>query len=629
MFFFHTLQEWLGFLGPYALVIAPIAGGGLVGLLIHFSSPESAGPGVAHVMEALTLRGGRIRPIVIAAKPLATAITIGSGGSAGTVGPIVQIGSAVGSALSQLARLSDNRTKSLVAAGAAAGLAATFNAPLAGVMFAVEVLLAKFELVQFTSVVIAPVIASVIGHAYFGDAPAFGLPAFAPPRAWELPIYGLLGVCAACVGVAFTRALYWVDDVFQDLAFPPYLKPAAGGIAVGVIGLRFPQIFGVGYDSVEAVAFNRLTLASLVFLGLLKLAASSVTIGSGGSGGIFGPSLFLGAMLGGVFGQLVHRAAPASPVRAAYALVGMSAVVGAAIRAPITASLMLFEMSRDYNAILPLMLATVISAVVARHLFSESIFTVKLSRQGIDVHAGKDLDLMSTILVREAMTSIEDMSTVAPDTPLTELARLFDETHHHGLVVTDQHGRLQGVVTLDDLERAQAQQQMSGEVRDIHTTNVHTVFPDQTLERALRHFGALDVGRVPVVDRGRPTQVLGVLRRGDIVRAYSRAYTDEQARLEYVNRARLERRTSENTLEFRLRERDQGVGRTLQELDLPPGCLVVSIRRGGRTLIPKGSTRFEAGDRVVVLAPAEDEGALRNLLTGPRGSGRADRPGDS
>lgn len=628
VFFFHALPEWLWFLGGYALVVAPALGGLLVGLLIHLLSPESVGPGVAPVMEALTLRGGRIRPIVIAAKPLATALTIGSGGSGGRVGPIVQIGSAIGSGLSQLARLSDKRTKSLVAAGAAAGLAATFNAPLAGVMFAVEILLAKFELIQFTSLVVAPVIASLIGHAYLGDAPTFPLTASAPPNAWELPIYGLLGLCAAFIGVAFTRALYLVHDVFENLTFPPYLKPAVGGLVVGVVGLWVPQILGIGYDSIEAVVFNRLTLASIVVFGLLKLVVTSMTIGSGGSAGIFGPSLFLGAMLGGVFGQLVQRVNPAVPVAPSYALVGMAAAFGAASHAPITAILMLFEMTRDYNSILPLMLSTVISAVVARHLFPESIFTVEFSRQEIDVHAGKDLDLMSTIVVREAMTPMEDTSTVAPNTPLAELARIFDETHHHGLVVIDQHGQLRGVVTLGDLERAQAQQQISGQVKDIHSTNVHTVFPDETLEQALRHFGVLDVGRVPVVDRGHPNQVLGVLRRGDIVRAYSHAYMDEQARLDYVNRARLERRTGENTLELRLREHHPGVGKTLRELDLPPGCLVVSIRRGAHILIPKGGTRFRAGDQVVVLAPDEEEEALRSLLTGANQRGGPDSPTD-
>jgi len=615
-FFLDTLIGWVGFLGRYGIIIAPTLGGLLAGLVIHLLSSESAGPGVAPVMEAMALRGGRIRPIVIAAKPIATAITLGSGGAGGREGPIVLIGSAIGSAVSQVTRLSDKRMRSLVAAGAAGGIAATFNAPLAGVMFAIEILLAKFALTQFTSVVVTAVIASFIGHAYFGDAPAFPVPPSTPPSGWEMPIYVLLGVSAAFVGVGFTRLLHWVDDVFSDWEAPPYLRPAAGGALVGVVGVWFPRVLGGGYDSIEAVLFNRLTLSTIVILGLLKLVVASLTIGSGGSGGIFGPCLFIGAMLGGAFGQLAQQLTPGSPPASLYPLVGMSAVFGAASHAPVTAILTIFEMTRDYNAVLPLMLSTVISAVLARKLFRESIFTVKLARHGIDVRAGRDLDLMSTILVKEAMTPIDKMSTVTPETPLVELASLFEETHHHGVVVVDQHRRLQGVVTLSDLEQAQAQQLMRGEVSGIQTTNVRTAYPDETLEEALRHFGVLDVGRVPVVDRGDPTQVVGILRRGDIVRAYSHAYMDEQARLAHMDRAKLEDRTGKSMLEIKLRERHRVVGKTIQDLHLPPRCLIVSIRRGGRVLIPQGDTQLEAGDVVVALVPDEEEATLRARLTG-------------
>jgi len=616
VFFFDTLGTWLGFLGRYYVVVVPALGGLAVGLVTRFVSPEAQGPGVSSVMEALAVRDGRIRPVVVAARPVATSITLGSGGSAGREGPIVQIGSAIGSVLSQLARLSDERTKNLVAAGAAAGIAATFNAPLAGVMFALEVLLARFGLVPFTSVVVAAVIASVIGHAYFGDAPAFAVPSSAPPDGWELPIYALLGTAAAFVGVSFVRILYWVDDLFANWALPPYLKPAAGGLIVGLIGLWFPEIFGVGYDSIEAVLFQRLTLTSLAILGILKMLATSATIGSGGSGGIFAPSLFLGAMLGGIFEQLVHRATPTAAAPSAYALVGMSAVFGAASRAPITAILTLFEMTRDYNAILPMMLSTVISTVVALQLIDESIYTVKLSRRGIDVDAGRNLNLMSTILVKEAMTPIDDMTTVTPDMPLTELAEIFDETHSHGVAVTDQHNRLLGVVNLSDLEQAQAQERMSGEVRDIYSRRVRTVFPDDTLEEALRHFGALDVGRIPVVDRQDRNRIVGILRRGDIVRAYSHAYMDEQARLAQMERARLEHRTGENAFEIRLQDDHRAVGKTVKDLELPSRTLLASIRRGGRVLIPRGDTRLEVGDVVVALVPEDQEATLRRRLIG-------------
>jgi CIC family chloride channel protein len=386
-------------------------------------------------------------------------------------------------------------------------------------------------------------------------------------------------------------------------------------LLVGLAGLWLPQVLGVGYESIEAVLFNQLTLTSILVLGFFKIVATSITIGSGGAGGIFGPCLFIGAMLGGLFGQLVHLTVPALRVPSAYAVAGMAAVFGAASRAPITAILTIFEMTRDYNVILPLMLSTVVSAIVARHLLADSIYTVKLSRRGIDIYAGTDLNLMSAILVEEAMTPIEKVATVGLDTPLTKLATLFDETHYHGFTVLDEHNRLQGVVTLSDLEQAQTQQLMSGAVRDIYTANVRTAFPDETLEDALRHFGALDVGRIPVVSRVRRKQVVGVLRRGDIIRAYSHARIDEEARLAHLDQARLNQWTSETVFQVRLQDRHRAVGRTLQELDLPPHCLIASIRRGGRVLIPRGDTRLAAGDVIVALATEDKEDSMRGCLT--------------
>jgi len=621
-FFFDTLGGWLAFMGSYYVVIVPALGGLLVGPMIYFLAREAKGHGVPEVMEAVALRGGRIRPIVVVVKSLASSICIGSGGSVGREGPIVQIGSALGSTLGQLLHLSDQRIRNLVACGAAAGIAATFNAPIAGVMFALEIILAEFGLMQFTTVVVASVTSSVIGRIFFGDVPAFPIPPYAPASAWELPIYALLGVVAAFVGVGFTRILYWFEDLFDGWRFPPYLKPVAGGLLIGLMGLGFPQLFGVGYEAIEAVLHNQMIFATVLVLLVLKVLATSLTIGSGGSGGVFAPSLFIGSMLGGLFGFMVHQWMPeGTAVPAAYALVGMSAVFAAAARAPITSILILFEMTQDYRIILPLMLATVISTVVARHLCGESIYTLKLKRRGIDVYAGKDLNLMRTILVAEAMTPIEKMVTVTPDTPLTELARIFDETHHHGLAVVDEDGNLYGVVTLADLERAGSERLMTGKVRDICTTQVRTAFPDETLEDALRHFGALDVGRIPVVDRANPRRVVGMLRRGDIIRAYSHAYMDEQARATHMERARLRERLGAHIVEIPLRDGDGAVGKTLQELCIPPKCVVASIRRGGRVLIPRGGTRLEAGDVIIALVTEDGEEALRACLADGGGTG--------
>ncbi|MBN1954183.1 MAG: chloride channel protein [Anaerolineae bacterium] len=621
-FFFDILSQWLSFMGPYYIIVVPALGGLIVGPLIHFLAREARGHGVPEVMEAIALRGGRIRPIVVLVKSLASSITIGSGGSVGREGPIVQIGSALGSTIGRVFCLSDERTKNLVACGAAAGIAATFNAPIAGVIFALEVILGEFGVTQFTTVVVASVTASVIGRIYFGNIPAFPIPSYAPVSFWELPIYAVLGLIAALVGVAYTRILYRFEDLFDAWRFPPYLKPAVGGLVIGLIGLQFPQIFGVGYESIEAVLHHELTLVTVGLLIVVKILATSITIGSGGSGGVFAPSLFIGAMLGGFFGLLVHQWMPqGTAVPAAYSLVGMSAVFAAAARAPITSILILFEMTQDYRIILPLMLATVLSTVIARHIDKESIYTLKLRRRGIDVYAGKNLNLMRTILVGEAMTPRERLTTVPPDMPLAVLARTFDETHHHGLAVVDENDILLGVVTLADLERAGPEALLTGVVRDICTKRVRTSFSDETLEDALRHFGALDVGRIPVVDRAKPTRLLGMLRRGDIIHAYSHAHLDHQARVVHMQRAQLEHQAGERAVEVHLLDRDQAVDKTIGELEIPADCIIASIRRGSRVLIPRGQTRLEAGDIVVALVA--DEQGEQELINRLRLSGTA------
>jgi len=465
-------------------------------------------------------------------------------------------------------------------------------------------------------VVVASVSASLVGRAFLGNAPVLAHPPAVSPHSWELPAYALLGVAAAFVGVGFTRLLHAVDDVLSGTSLPPYLRPAVGGLLVGFAGLWFPQVLGVGFDTVEAVAFNRLAWGSVALLGVVKVVATSITIGSGGSAGIFGPSIYIGAMLGGVAHHLVHQAVPALPDTPTYAIVGMSAVLAAASQAPITSILALFEMTHDYNAILPLMLASGISAIVARRLLADSIYTLKLTRRGIDVAACRDLNPMSSILVQEAMTPIGAMATVTPDTPLTTLSAVFAETHHHGLAVVDGSDRLLGVVTVSDLAEAHQVQLMEGSVSDVYTDHVRTVFPDQTLADALHHFGAIDVGRLPVVRRGGGNHVVGMLRRGDIIRAYSQACISKDARIDNIGLARLRRQAEAHVFRFTLSDTDQAAGRSLEELGLPGDCLVASIRRGDCVVIPHGDTRLEAGDQIVAVMSQDGEHRLRACLRG-------------
>ena len=306
-FSFEFLPGLLGDAGPAFLVIAPTVGGLLVGILVQRYAREAKGHGVPEVMEAVALRGGRIRPIVALVKALASALTIGTGGSAGSEGPIVQIGASLGSSLGQVLHLSDDRIRNLVACGAAGGIAATFNTPIAGVIFALEVILGAFSVRYFSTVVISSVIASVIGRAIYGDLPTFPLPVeYGVASLWEFALYPVLGILAAISGAAFIRCLYFFEDGFDAWrAIPEWSKPALGGLLLGSMALLYPRltgveyegtphIFGAGYEIIVAALNNELLLSTVLVLLLLKLIATCLTLGSGGSGGVFAPALFLG-----------------------------------------------------------------------------------------------------------------------------------------------------------------------------------------------------------------------------------------------------------------------------------------------------------------------------------------------
>ncbi len=620
--FFVGGAQALGFLGGAYVIVLPALGGLLVGPLVHFLAPEAKGHGVPEVLAAIATRGGRIRPVVVLAKALGSAITIGSGGSVGREGPIVQIGSALGSTIGQVLKLNERRIVNLIASGAAGGIAATFNAPIAGVMFAQEVILGEFGIQTFSTIVVSAVTASVVSRVVLGDAPAFAVPAYTLKSPWELLLYLGLGGIAALGALAFMKVLYRSEDLFDSWQFPPYLKPALGGLGLGLLGFALPPVFGTGFATIEDALNGRIGLGVLLVLVCAKILATSLTLGSGASGGVFAPALFIGAVLGGAYGQLAQWAFPEIVAASgAYAMVGMAAVFAGAARAPITAILILFEMTRDYRIILPLMFATVVSALFAQWIEQESIYTLKLKRRGIDIHARKDTNLMRGILVQDAMTPLEKVATTTPTMTLSELARLFRETGHHGLLVLHGDRELYGVVTLADLERAVTRER-EATVADICTTDVLTAFPDETLDDALRRFGALDVGRIPVIDRQRPRQVLGVLRRSDIVQAYARAQADRHKAQHHLERLQLESQIGATLHQIDLRGGDPAVGKRIKDLELPTDCVIVSIHRGDRLVVPRGDSRLLPGDRLTVLAQEATFDRLNKVLRREDGQSR-------
>jgi len=450
----HAGNPHVPFLGHWFVLLAPVAAGLLYGPLVQRFAREARGHGVPEVMYAVARRGGRIAPQVAAVKALASALCIGGGGSVGREGPIVQIGSALGSSLGQLVRLSESRMRVLVACGAAGGIAATFNAPLAGVFFAMELILRDFAAESFGMVVLSSVTASVIGRSVFGDTPFISLPAFHVQHLAQYALFALLGVLAGALGVGFGKVLYRIEDACDAVwRGPEWARPAVGGLLLGLLLLVLPEMYGVGYPVLEHALDGGYAIAFLLALMAGKMVATSLTIGIGGSGGVFAPSLFVGAVFGSAFGQAAHQLLPGlagSPE--AFGIVGMGAVFAGAARAPITAVVILFELTGEYGIILPLMAAIVLATMVSRVLGRETIYTAKLRRRGIDLDA--PVDPAAALTVAQAMTP--------PPPALPVTARLREARgslppDRHGLLaLADEDGRHRGVVRVRELLHALA-----------------------------------------------------------------------------------------------------------------------------------------------------------------------------
>lgn len=615
LFFDGGARAFSGLSGWY-VVLLPILGGLVVGPLIHFLAPEARGHGVPEVMTAMETRGGRIRPVVILVKIVASALTIGSGGSVGREGPIIQIGAAVGSSLGQLLKINRRRLLALVGAGAAGGIAATFNAPIAGVMFTLEVLVGEFGVASVSSMVFASVSASVVSRLLLGDYPAFHVPPYTLVSNWELPMYLGLGVAAAFVALLFVRTLYFSEDVFDKWKIPGWAKPPMAGVAIGLIGYFLPQVFGTGFAAMDSVLRGELGFWLLVALIFARIAATSLTLGSGFSGGVFAPALFIGAMLGGSYGRIMHSLFPAiTSTSGAYATVGMAAVFAGAARAPVTAIVILFEMTLDYKIMLPLMFATVVSTLLAAHFEPESIYTLKLVRRGIDF-LGHRAGLPLPMGVEEAMTPMGRAGVVDQDMTLEVLRSYFQETGRRGAMVVDPDGRLTGVVTLGDLERALVGGSDAATVADIRSVETITAYVDETMDEVIKQAGMLEVGYIPVVTREQPKVPVGILLRSDIIRAHGSAISRRDRRRVSFERRRAEHVFGLRPLEIVLEEGDPAVGRRLRDINPPPESVIVSIIRADITMVPRGDMKLKAGDRIVALALGDGGPILGRLLKG-------------
>lgn len=508
-----TLASYVGAVS----LIAQLALGGVLAVFISSKfAPEARGHGVPEVMEAVALRGGEMRPRVIAVKALASATSIGFGGSCGREGPIVQIGSAIGSVTGRLAKAPAPIVRTLVACGAAAGISATFNAPIGGVFFAAEVILGEFAPRSFAAIVVASVVAAVVGRAFLGNHPSFNASSFVLVSPAELVFYALLGIIASIWASGFVRLLYASEDAFDALRIPLWIKGAVGFGIVGLIGVWFPQILGVGYGPMQQVLNEHVAARHALALAVLKPLATSLTLAAGGSGGIFAPSLFTGAFLGDWFGRLVHETFPAwTAPPAAYGLVGMAAVFAAAAEAPITAIMIVFEMSADYTIILPLMVCVVIATVLGRHLLGSTIYELKLVRRGIDWQRVRRPRFLSRVHV----STVERTPPIVAsgDQTISSVAGRLAGSDELAIPLCDDN-RFVGTVLASDLAHAVAAGLGDRRVSEIAHNLKERLYPTDTVERAATLMADGEIALLPVVDE--TDTLLGIVTRRDVLGVY-------------------------------------------------------------------------------------------------------------
>jgi chloride channel protein, CIC family len=508
----------------WQVLAAPTAGGLLIGLFIFRLMPGRRPHGVADVIEAGALRNGRMSLNVGLGAALTSAASIGCGASVGREGPIVHLGATLAAYVARRLHLSPSLARTLLGCGVAAAIASAFNAPIAGVFFALEVVVGHYGLGAFSPVVISSVIGTVITRIHIGPDAAFAMPHHGVTSFWELPAFVLLGLVSALAALALMRAIALVQAVHDRLGTPPWLRPALAGLAVGAIALPFPEVLGVGYEVTDLALRDAYGLQLLILLALAKGAATAISLGSGFAGGIFSPSLVLGALVGGAFGHVAGAVFPdygSSP--GVYAILGMGAVAACILGAPISTVIMIFELTLNYGVTFALMVAVAVASVTSRQIWPHSFFTWQLAGRGVNLLGRREQALLRGASVASVMR--RQVVTVGLAATLDELKGLFVQ-RHLPIFVTDDAGRLVGTISFADLADAAFDPERSGAeitARDLVHRLPIALTPEDDLETALRLCELNDEEHMPVVDDGRDLHVIGEVRRADLVLAYNRA----------------------------------------------------------------------------------------------------------
>ncbi|MGF1476667.1 MAG: chloride channel protein [Geminicoccaceae bacterium] len=526
-----ALGELAAGLPWYQVVAVPTFGGLLVGVLCVYVLPGAPPRGVAEVIEANALRNGRMSLNAGLSATLVSGLSIGCGASVGREGPIVHLGGSLASYVARKLHLGPSLSRTLLGCGVAAAIAAAFNAPIAGVFFALEVVIGHYGLGAFSPVVIASVVGTMLTRIHFGDVAAFSLPPQIVTSFWEMPAFVILGLLCGLLSILLIKSVGWVQDFHDRLRIPLWLRPAVAGVAVGGIAVGCPEVLGIGYDTNDAALRGNFVFTAVVTIALAKSFATVVSLGSRFGGGIFSPSLVIGATVGVAYGMVVGGFFPElSSNYTLYGILGMGAMAASTIGAPISTVIMIFELTLDYGATFALMAAVAVSAIVTKQLLGHSFFTWQLAQRGVSVSDSLEMGVLDKRKVRDVMH--RDCISVGEDTPISELCHRFRNSHLP-IFVSGDDGRLLGTVAVEDLADVLVDHQEENEnfrARDL-VRQTHTVLvPDDNLVTALKRSRAHDEDHIPVVRSKDDMTVIGEVRQRDLLLAYNRALLEARAR---------------------------------------------------------------------------------------------------
>jgi len=588
-----------------------------VGMFLAWSvtavfAPEVAGHGVPQIITALTLRGGEMRARIIPLKTVATALTIGAGGSAGREGSIAQIGSGVGSVVAKLTRIPEPEMRALVAAGAGAGIAATFNAPISGMFFALEVILRDISVRHLHTVVVAAVAGAVVSHTLIGDELTFQVRPYSLDDPWQLILYAGLGLLAVVLAILFIEALD--RGLFGFASLPSWSRPLLFGLVVAAIGFAFPEVLGTGQTFIQRLLEGEVHRAWWLFLliALAKPLATSATLGGKGAGGIFMPSLFMGATAGTAFAEVARGFWQRSTIDSgAFALVGMAAAFSAVARAPLTSILIVFEITGDYGLVMPLMLAVATATFLTNRFHPESAYTAPLVRMGIHVGTPAHVDLLDTVKVGDL--GLPPPVTVPPTATLGEVRGVLQRQRLHGVPVVNGDGHLLGIVAESDILRAGGPSDQVT-AADAMTKNPVTVTESMPVSEVLERMAVLGVGRLPVVAEDDPQRLIGMFRREDAINAYHLALGAASRQDRLPERTRVRRSDTTRFFDFEILPESPAAGKKIKEVSWPEGTLVVAIHRGNEVLVASGDEILKPGDALTIFGDEVAERRLRERL---------------